>query len=61
MLLTSEDFKSVVIDGARKHNGMASFTRFMTPADAEDVRAYVISEARKDAAGAPTPVASGAK
>jgi quinohemoprotein ethanol dehydrogenase len=61
MLLTSEDFKSVVIDGARKHNGMASFTRFMTPADAEDVRAYVISEARKDAAGTPTPVASGAK
>jgi quinohemoprotein ethanol dehydrogenase len=61
MLLTAEDFKSVVIDGARKHNGMASFSRFMTPADAEDIRAYIISEAKKTAAGHPTPVASGAK
>ena len=61
MLLTPDDFKSVVIDGARKHNGMVSFARFMTPADAEDIRAYIISEAKKDAAGNPTPVASGAK
>ena len=47
MLLTAENWKSVVIDGALKANGMASFTRFMSPKDAEDVRAYVLSEARK--------------
>ncbi len=47
MLLTAENWKSVVIDGALKANGMASFARFMSPKDAEDVRAYVLTEARK--------------
>ena len=47
MLLTADNWKSVVIDGAKKANGMASFARFMTPKDAEDVRAYVLTEARK--------------
>ncbi len=47
MLLTADNWKSVVIDGAKKANGMASFARFMSPKDAEDVRAYVLSEARK--------------
>jgi len=46
LLLTSEDWKSVVIDGAKKANGMASFSRFLTPKEAEDVRAYVLTEAR---------------
>jgi quinohemoprotein ethanol dehydrogenase len=61
MILTTDNFKSVVIDGARKANGMASFAKYLTPADAEDIRAYVISEAKKAQAGAPTTVASGAK
>ena len=47
MLLTADNWKSVVIDGAKKANGMASFARFMSPKDAEDVRAYVLTEARK--------------
>jgi len=46
MLLTAENWKSVVIDGASKDRGMASFSRFLKPSDAEDVRAYVLSEAR---------------
>jgi mono/diheme cytochrome c family protein len=46
LVLTSEDWKSVVIDGAKKANGMASFSRFLTPKEAEDVRAYVLTEAR---------------
>ena len=46
LVLTSEDWKSVVIDGAKKANGMASFSRFLTVKEAEDVRAYVLTEAR---------------
>lgn len=46
LVLTSEDWKSVVIDGAKKANGMASFSRFLTAKEAEDVRAYVLTEAR---------------
>ncbi len=53
MLLTAGDWKGVVIDGASASRGMASFARFLTPKDAEDVRAYVITEAKK-AAAAPT-------
>ena len=47
MLRAEEDWRSVVIDGARSSRGMASFARFLTPADAEDVRAYVLSVARQ--------------
>ncbi|MFN3520834.1 MAG: PQQ-dependent dehydrogenase, methanol/ethanol family [Phenylobacterium sp.] len=47
MLTTAEAFKSVVIDGASASRGMASFSRFLSPADAEDIRAYVLTEARK--------------
>ncbi|MET0274735.1 MAG: PQQ-dependent dehydrogenase, methanol/ethanol family [Phenylobacterium sp.] len=59
MLATPENWKSVLIDGALAPRGMASFARFLTPQDAEDVRAYVISEAR-NAAGTPA-VAQGTK
>jgi quinohemoprotein ethanol dehydrogenase len=52
MLLTAESWKSVVIDGALKDRGMASFSRFLTPADAEDIRAYVLSEAKAGASAA---------
>ncbi|MDB5424919.1 MAG: glucose dehydrogenase [Phenylobacterium sp.] len=43
MIATAEDFRSVVMEGARAHNGMASFQRFLTSAEVEDVRAYLIS------------------
>ena len=52
-------WKGVVIDGVKAANGMASFARFLSPADAEDIRAYVLSEA-KGGAAAPA-AAQGAK
>ena len=56
MLTTAQNWKGVVIDGASASRGMASFSRFLSPQDAEDIRAYVITEARKPvAAAAPTP------
>ena len=51
MLLTADYWKSVVIDGASADSGMASFARLLTPKDAEDIRAYVIAEAK----GRPVP------
>ena len=36
-------FKGVVIDGDREANGMVSFSRFLTPAKAEEVRQYLLS------------------
>jgi len=60
MLLTAESFRSVVIDGALKDRGMASFARFLTPQEAEDIRAYIISEAIGKPAGPPVePVKGG--
>jgi PQQ-dependent dehydrogenase (methanol/ethanol family) len=44
-------WRSVVIDGVRKDNGMASFAKWMNAEDAEAVRAYVAAEATR-AAGA---------
>ena len=38
-------WKSVVIDGILKGNGMVSFASVLTPQEAEQVRAYVISRA----------------
>jgi quinohemoprotein ethanol dehydrogenase len=42
--------KSIVIDGALKHNGMVSFKSAITPADAENIRHYVIKRANEDKA-----------
>ncbi len=39
------DFKSVVIDGVLKSRGMVSFASVLSPAEAEQVRAYIISRA----------------
>ena len=47
ILLTEADWQSVVIGGAKAPNGMASFRRFLTPAQAEDIRAYVIAESKR--------------
>ena len=49
----------VVIDGARKANGMVSFAGALAPKDAEDIRAYILSEAHKtQAAAAAAPAAA---
>jgi quinohemoprotein ethanol dehydrogenase len=39
-------WRAIVIDGALADGGMASFSRIMTPADADAVRAYVQIKAR---------------
>ncbi len=57
MLLTADNFKSVVLDGALKQNGMASFARYLNAQDAEDIRAYILTEAAKAQASA-APVKS---
>ena len=49
-------FKGVVIDGDRVENGMVSFARYLKPAQAEEVRQYLLSlaTAQKAAASAAT-------
>jgi quinohemoprotein ethanol dehydrogenase len=51
MLMTADNWKGVVIDGASATRGMASFARFLNAKDAEDIRAFVIDEAKKAEAG----------
>lgn len=46
-LADAEIWKSVVIDGALTASGMVSFSRWITPQEAESIRAYVAEEARK--------------
>jgi len=46
-LTNAEAFKAVVIDGVLSPNGMASFRDHLTPAQAESIRAYLLSEAEK--------------
>ena len=53
MLLSQENWRSVLIDGALAPRGMASFSRFLTPEQAENIRAYVLAEARRRAGAAP--------
>jgi mono/diheme cytochrome c family protein len=56
MITTPADFNSVVIEGVKAHNGMVSFSRFLTPKDVEDVRAFLISQAKGEPL--PTPAAA---
>ncbi|HTY94726.1 MAG TPA: PQQ-dependent dehydrogenase, methanol/ethanol family [Steroidobacteraceae bacterium] len=44
-LQNAEAFRAIVLDGALKQNGMVSFKAALSPADAEDVRAYVVGRA----------------
>jgi mono/diheme cytochrome c family protein len=39
-------WKSIVIDGALEPNGMIGWSQFMTPEEAELIRAYVAAQAR---------------
>jgi quinohemoprotein ethanol dehydrogenase len=56
LITTPADFNSVVIEGVKAHNGMVSFSKFLTPKDVEDVRAFLISQAK----GEPLPVPAAA-
>ena len=47
MLLSAENWKSVVIDGARQPMGMISFKEYLTNDQSESIRAYVLSESAK--------------
>ena len=57
MITNTADFRSVVVDGARAHNGMASFKRFLSDGEVEDIRAFLIATAK----GQPTPAVAPAK
>ena len=41
-------FKDIVLGGARKDKGMASFADILTPADADAIHAYLIARANED-------------
>ena len=49
-MLQPEAWKSVVLDGTRAAKGMIGFRKFFGEAEAEAIRAYVASEARKELA-----------
>jgi quinohemoprotein ethanol dehydrogenase len=56
---SAEAFRTIVLDGALKQNGMVSFAQALSPGDAEAVRAYLVSravEAKASAPPAPPPV-----
>jgi mono/diheme cytochrome c family protein len=55
-LNTSPAFSNIVIDGALAKNGMVSFSKALSPEDAEAIRAYVVDRAHA-AAAAPAPAA----
>lgn len=57
-LNTPELFKAIVIDGILQNNGMVSFKERLNQADAESIRAYVVSLAN-DAKNNPPPAFGG--
>lgn len=62
---TKANFAKIVLDGAYSKAGMVSFAKTLSPSDAEDVRAYLVSRGNEDAApaapAAATPDAKAAK
>jgi PQQ-dependent dehydrogenase (methanol/ethanol family) len=52
IIASDENFLAVVRDGALAHQGMVSFAKYLKPAQIEDVRAYLISEAKAASAAA---------
>ncbi|KRB85498.1 alcohol dehydrogenase [Sphingomonas sp. Root710] len=44
---SEETFRQIVIDGLLKDNGMASFSRYLSAEDAENIRGYISKEARR--------------
>jgi quinohemoprotein ethanol dehydrogenase len=51
-IASKDDFKAIVLDGARKDKGMVGFSTVLTADDAESIRAYLVSRAAAIAAGA---------
>jgi quinohemoprotein ethanol dehydrogenase len=49
-ILSGDGLKSIVLDGALKDQGMAPFGRFLAPADVEDLRAYLLWQAKTNSA-----------
>jgi quinohemoprotein ethanol dehydrogenase len=49
MLLSPEAFRSVVLEGALQDRGMASFARWLNAGDVENIRAFLIAEAKQQA------------
>ena len=47
VILDPVGFKAIVLEGAKKPHGMAPFRRFFDEASAEDLRAYLLTEAKK--------------
>ncbi|MEP0203158.1 MAG: PQQ-dependent dehydrogenase, methanol/ethanol family [Halioglobus sp.] len=47
---TPESWSTVVLEGALSSNGMVAFDHILSPQDAEDIRAYVLSQAHIDMA-----------
>jgi quinohemoprotein ethanol dehydrogenase len=54
-LADKDAWNAIVIGGALEKQGMISWAKFISPADAEAVRAYVADEARKAASPTPAP------
>jgi len=46
-LRSAEAWRAIVLDGVLKDRGMIAFDTILTPARAEDIRAYVLDQARK--------------
>jgi mono/diheme cytochrome c family protein len=42
-IVDRDTFKAIVIDGARANKGMAGFASVLTPVQAEEIRAYLVS------------------
>jgi len=51
-ILSRDGFSAIVLGGALKERGMASFARFLKPEEVEDVRAFLLQQAKADAAAA---------
>jgi quinohemoprotein ethanol dehydrogenase len=47
-ILGQASFQAIVLGGARKAQGMAAFGRFLTQKDVEDLRAYLLWQAKTD-------------
>ncbi|MBX3485039.1 MAG: PQQ-dependent dehydrogenase, methanol/ethanol family [Phenylobacterium sp.] len=60
-ILDPEGFRAIVQDGALKDRGMASFARFFSVADTEDLRAFLLWQAAHPPTGPARPAAAHAQ
>jgi PQQ-dependent dehydrogenase (methanol/ethanol family) len=54
-ILDPDGFRAIVLDGALKANGMAPFRRYFDEAGAEDLRAFLLWQAKQPAPAPPKP------